>query len=278
MSFYTANNRRIYFMSFGDGAPVLLLHGISNSGRAWGPQIPALVASGYRVIVPDLAGHGASGPIDAPIGVDALADDIEALIDDLGLSRLDVVGLSLGGMVAMTLALRHPGRIDRLVIADSFNKTTDPAFREVLEGWAQTLEQPDGPVTRFEKTWPGIVSPTFQATAEGVRTYQVWHGIAAKADGPSLAHVARGIAGFDLGARVGELAMPTLFLAGSLDQMSPPDLGRYMAEQAPQGTFALIEGAAHLSNVDAAGVFTDHLLAFFDAPEVAHPAEGIKAV
>jgi CP family cyanate transporter-like MFS transporter len=242
MAFYTVAGRSNYVVEFGSGRPVLLLHGISNSGRAWAPQIPALVAAGYRVIVPDHAGHGASGPVDRPFGVGDLADDIEVLLAGLGIDRLDVVGLSLGGMVALELALRHPAMIGRMVVANSFPATTDPAFAAMAQGWATVFEQPHGPVLRLESSWPSLVAPDFQGTAEGMRTYQVWHGIAATADGASLAQVARGVVGFDVTHRLADLACPTLFLSGSLDRMSPPGISRAMAGQAPHGAFALIEG------------------------------------
>jgi 3-oxoadipate enol-lactonase len=260
MAFYTVAGRSNYVMEFGSGRPVLLLHGISNSGRAWGPQIPALVEAGYRVIVPDHAGHGASGPVHAPFGVGDLADDIEALLAAWRIDHLDVVGLSLGGMVALELALRHPGMIGCMVVANSFAATTSPAFAAMAEGWARIFEQPHGPVRRLEANWPSLVAPDFQGTAEGMRTYQVWHGLAATADGASLAQVARGSTGFDVTHRLADLACPTLFLSGSLDRMSPPEISRAMAEQAPHGAFALIEGAAHISNVDRAGAFTRAML------------------
>lgn len=262
MSFYYSHGRRNYAPSFGSGQPILLLHGISNSGRAWGPQIPPLVEAGYRVIVPDHAGHGASARLTAPLGVDDLADDIEALLAVLEIDRLDVVGLSLGGMVAMELALRRPAMVGRLVVANSFACTATPAFAAMAQGWAAVFEQPDGPLRRLEENWPSLVSPAFQASAEGMRTWQIWHGIAASADGPSLAHVARGVANFDVSGRLAELAMPALFIAGGLDRMSKPEFSRAMVEAAPHGAFRLIEEAAHISNVDAAKAFNRHLLEF----------------
>lgn len=265
MAFYTVQDRTNYYVSVGEGRPVLLLHGISNSGRAWAPQVPALVAAGYQVIVPDHAGHGASGPLSAPFGVKDIADDTEMLIDRLGIERLDIVGLSLGGMVALDLALRRPRHIGRLIVANSFDRTATPEFKTMAEGWARIFEQPHGPVLRLEQNWPALVSPQFQATEDGMRTWQVWHGIAATTDGPSLAHVARGITDFDCADRIGELSMPTLFLAGELDRMSPPDLSRAMARRAPQGAYQLIEGAAHISNVDSADAFTRIMLHYLDA-------------
>ncbi|MET1755747.1 alpha/beta hydrolase [Novosphingobium sp. RD2P27] len=237
MAFYTMQGRTNYYISAGDGRPVLVLHGISNSGRAWAPQVPALMTAGYRAIVPDHAEHGASGTLSAPFGVKDMADDTEALIAQLSIDKFDLVGLSLGGMVALELALRHPQRVGRLIVVNSFDRTATPEFRAMAEGWARTFQQPHGPVLRLEQNWPSLVLPGFQETADGLRTRQVWHGVAASADGPSLAHVARGITNFDAADRIGGLAMPALFIAGELDRMSPPELSRALAERAPHGAY-----------------------------------------
>ncbi|MCJ2185290.1 alpha/beta fold hydrolase [Novosphingobium beihaiensis] len=262
MGTYMAGSRRNYAIEFGEGRPLLLLHGISNTGRAWAPQVPALAGAGYRVIVPDHAGHGASAPVTTPFGVSELADDIEIMLAAMDIANCDIVGLSLGGMVALELALRRPERVGRMIVANSFDCTATPTFAGLAESWARTFEQPQGPLRRFEANWPSLVSPAFQTTAEGLRTYQVWHALAAVADGPSLANVSRGITTFDVSQRIAELAMPTLFIAGGLDGMSPPDLGRALAERAPQGEFSLIGEAAHISNVDTADAFTRRVLEF----------------
>jgi len=265
MAFYQACGRSNYVMSFGEGRPVLLLHGISNSGRAWAPQIPPLVKAGYRVIVPDHAGHGASARLNAPMGVDDLVDDVEQLLDHLEIGALDIVGLSLGGMIALELALRRPARIGRMVVANSFDKTATAEFDAMAQAWARTFEQPHGPVNRLEQTWPSLVSPAFRASAQGLQTWQVWHGIAATTDGASLAHVARGITKFDVSQRLEMLTMPVLFIAGNLDAMSPPVVSQTMADRVPDGHYACIEGAAHLSNVDSAKAFSALVMAFFGA-------------
>ncbi|MGQ8631011.1 alpha/beta fold hydrolase [Agrobacterium sp. DKPNP3] len=272
MAYYESQGRRNYFMEFGKGRPVLLLHGISNSGRAWGPQIPALVEAGYRTIVPDHAGHGASARLSSPFSVADIADDTQRLLAYLGVDDLDVVGLSLGGMVALELALRQPSRIRRLVVANSFCKTDTPEFKAMAEGWASVFEQANGPEARLEQNWLVSVSPSFQATPEGIRTYQVWHGIAATSDGGSLAQVARGITTFDVSSRLRELSMPILFIAGSIDRMSPPELSHHMAMQTPNSEVTVIQGAAHISNADSPDHFTTRLLAFLQAGDKAQRA------
>jgi len=265
MAYYTSGKRRNYFIEFGAGRPVVLLHGISNSGRAWSPQIAPLVEAGLRVIVPDHAGHGASGKLDRPFSVSDLAGDVLSLLDHLALDSADVIGLSLGGMVAMEIALTHPERVRKLVVANSFYTTATDEFRTMAEGWATTFRSEDGPLKRLEGIWPMNVNETFRASSDGMKTYQVWHGLAATADGPSIAHVAEGIVGFDISTALASLSMPVLFIAGDHDRMSPPAVSQRMASQVSRSEYVEIAGAAHISNVDSADQFSKAVLAFLCA-------------
>lgn len=262
MAFYINGNRRNYYIEFGIGRPVILLHGIGNSGRAWAPQIVPLVKAGYRVIVPDNAGHGASARLDRPLGVSDIATDVLALLDYLSIEAADIIGLSLGGMVALEIALTQPRRVGNLIVANSFDTTATEEFRTIAEGWARTFRGEDGPVKRFESIWPMNVNEAFRASAEGMRTYQVWHGLAAAADGSSLAYVAEGIVGFDVIMRMDSLSMPVLFIAGEQDRMSPPAISQRMADRVPNARFIEIQGAAHISNADSAATFNEAVISF----------------
>jgi 3-oxoadipate enol-lactonase len=267
MAFYESNGRRNYFIEFGAGRPVVLLHGISNSGRAWGPQIAPLVRAGFHVIVPDHAGHGASRPITRRIGVADIASDLLALLDQLQLDTTDLVGLSLGGMVALLVALDHPERVRRLVVANSFDSWIGDELRAMAEGWATIFRNENGPVNRLERTWPMLVNKEFQSSDEGLRTYQIWHGIAATANGASLAHVSEGLSGFDVRESLSRLAPPTLFIAGEHDRMSLPAVGQRMAASSAKASYAELSGASHISNVDSPDLFNQTFIPFLLAGE-----------
>lgn len=263
MAFFTSpSRRRNYFATFGTGRPLLLLHGLTYSGCAWAAQLAPFVAAGFQLIIPDHAGHGASGPLHGSVGVEDLADDVLALLDSLSIRSADVVGQSLGGLVAMQLALDAPERVRRLVVANSFPTFKRGNLSGLVASWMDTFRQPDGPVKRFENTWPIHVSKTFRESTEGMRAYQMMHGFAAAADGASLAHVAGGILGFDTEGRLNRLTHETLFVAGALDSLSLPVLSRQMAQVAPHGHFVELPDAAHLSNVDNAQAFNAAVLSF----------------
>ncbi|MFX1676557.1 alpha/beta fold hydrolase [Paraburkholderia sp. A2WS-5] len=265
MAYYVHAQRRNYYVEFGQGRPVVLLHGIGNSGRAWSPQIPPLVEAGFRVIVPDHAGHGASARVDAPLRIEDLACDVIALLDHLAIERASIVGLSLGGLIAIELALTWGARVERLVLANSFPSTATDAFRTLVEQWASTFRSEDGPVRRFEGAWPFNVSASFRASNAAMSTWQIWHAIAATSDGESLARIAQGIVGYDASSRLVNIAKPVLIIAGGDDCISPPSIGKKMSAQIPGASFVEIPGAAHISSVDSALAFNEKTIAFLCA-------------
>src|SRR5256714_6349509 len=124
------NGINLYYETQGSGRPLILLHGGLGSGEMFGPIVPALAAN-HQVIAVDLQGHGRTADIDRPIDTRLMADDIAALIDHLGLDKPDVVGYSLGGGVAMQLAIKYPAKIRRLV-AVSANIRRDAIPPEML--------------------------------------------------------------------------------------------------------------------------------------------------
>src|SRR4051794_26405956 len=124
------NGLRLYVEMHGTGRPMILLHGGLGSGEMFGPILPTL-AERHQVIVPDLQGHGRTADIDRPLDVRLMADDIAALIDHLALDRPDVVGYSLGGGVALQVAIKYPAKVGRLVAA-SANIRRDAIYPDML--------------------------------------------------------------------------------------------------------------------------------------------------
>lgn len=129
---------RLYYERHGSGPPLLLLHGLGSSLRDWAAQVEAL-RHHFEVIVYDARGHGRSAGVGGPYGIPAFADDAAALLDALGVPEADVVGLSMGGMVALELAVRHPRRVRRLVVANCLAEMRARSWREHLRLWERRL-------------------------------------------------------------------------------------------------------------------------------------------
>ncbi len=119
------NGLKLYYEVHGAGAPLVMLHGGGTGSEAFGPNIAAL-ARGRQVIAVHQQGHGNTRDINRPFRFEFNADDVAGLLDHLGISKADLLGCSLGGGGAIQFALRHPARLDRLVIV------AQPARRD---GW-----------------------------------------------------------------------------------------------------------------------------------------------
>jgi pimeloyl-ACP methyl ester carboxylesterase len=112
------NGVHLYYEIHGRGAPLVLLHGGLGAGSMFGANLPAL-AAGRQVILVDLQGHGRTADVDRPLRIEDMADDVAALVRHLGLDRVDAMGYSLGGGVALQLAVRHPALVDRLIVVSA---------------------------------------------------------------------------------------------------------------------------------------------------------------
>jgi pimeloyl-ACP methyl ester carboxylesterase len=111
------NGLEMYYEVHGTGRPLVLLHGgLLTLDRSFGAMIPGFAAT-RQVIAVELQGHGRTADIEREFSFENLADDVVALLDHLGIERADVFGFSLGGLTAMSTALRHPERVGRLVVA-----------------------------------------------------------------------------------------------------------------------------------------------------------------
>lgn len=147
------NGVGIEFEVTGEGQPVVLLHGFPDSGRLWRNQVPALADAGFRVVVPDLRGYGAS---DKPADVDAyaipfLAGDVLGVLDHLGIERAHVVGHDWGAALAWAIASLVPDRVDHLVALSVGHPAAFVAagFEQREKSWYMLLFQFEGVAERW---------------------------------------------------------------------------------------------------------------------------------
>ncbi|HEV7990730.1 MAG TPA: alpha/beta hydrolase [Gemmatimonadaceae bacterium] len=112
------NGVHLYYEIHGEGRPLVLLHGGLGAGSMFGPTLAAL-AKGHQVILVDLQGHGRTADVDRPITLEAMSDDIAALLAHLKIAKADVMGYSLGGGVAFQTAVRHPEAVRKLVLVST---------------------------------------------------------------------------------------------------------------------------------------------------------------
>ena len=258
-----ANGRRIFFddSGSGDGRPALLLiAGRGGARRSWGPQVAAF-SPALRVIALDNRDAGESDQEEAPYTMADLADDAVALLDALGIARAHVAGISMGGMIALQLALNHPRRVERLVLIATTAGGWSPQQRHFF-----TLP-PDpwiaDPVERARVGMADILGPAARATLPGrlPEVIERARGNGFTAEGYVRQNGAIGT--HDVRARLGAITVPTLVIHGDSDQIVPFEVsGKRSAEAIKGAELVVIEGGPHGLNASHAAEFNAALLSF----------------
>lgn len=234
----------------GEGLPLVLLHAFPLSSAMWSP---GLLTDRCRVIAPDQRGFGASPLGDDEPDLDRCADDVVALLDRLGLDRVVLGGLSMGGYVAMALLRRHAERVRALVLADT-KAAADPASaRDNRLRVAAEVEQ-RGSAVLVEQVLPALLGETSTRTRPDVVARV--RGLVEQAPPSAAAWAQRAMAArpasFDVLAGVD---VPALVVVGDEDALSPVDDAREMADALPHGRLVVLEGAGHLTAVEDPAAF-----------------------
>jgi len=265
MGIFQLGRHSLHYEDVGAGPVILLIHGFTNYGLSWTPQLAALVYAGYRVILPDLRGHGLSTPATELCTIPDLASDIADLLDHLGTGPVALCGPSLGGNVGLQMALDQPDRIAALVVANSRSSFVGPEMNAIVDGWIALFSQQDGPLKRLRATWPMLVNESLRESAGGRSIYDAWARVTALVQGSSLSFVAQGMNRLNLRGRLSAIRAPVLVIAGQHDRLFSPDDGREISREIAGSTCEIIPGAGHLSNLDSPDQFNRQLLDFLAA-------------
>jgi 3-oxoadipate enol-lactonase len=262
MAFFESRGLKLHYEVIGSGQPILMVHGFTNHGMVWAGQIADLVHAGYRVIMPDLAGHGLSQPVNRETTVDELTRDMVNLLDHLSIAKTIVCGLSLGGRVAQYLAIDYPERLSGLVVANSCADNAAPGVAAARNSWIEMFEKPNGPLLRMQTVWPQMLNERYRASPTADATLASWKRINAKIPGSSFANIARGGQNFKSSDRLKSVKLPCLVISGEFDSLFPPPMCKEIADLIPGAKFSVIPGACHLSSLDSPKEFNELLLSF----------------
>jgi len=235
-----------------EGAPWLVLsHSLACSVRMWDPQIAAL-EDRYRILAYDTRGHGASEATKGAYTLELLADDLFFLLKELKIEKTHYCGLSLGGMIGQTFALKYPGVFQTLTLADTTS-------RYPAEGGPLWVE-------RIKTAETKGMEPLAQPTLERWFTEPFRNHNAAAVDAVRKLILATPVAGYigcshaipkiNLTARLKEIRCPILVIVGEQDPGTPPAMAREIHENAPGSKLVVLPQAAHLSNLEQPGGFS----------------------
>ena len=239
----------------GDGPAVLMVHGLGGTSNFYQVQAQAL-ADRFQVIRVDSAGAGRS-PVADGISIGSHADDLAALLDQLGVSGATVIGHSMGTLVVRTLAARHPALVSRLVLLGAVAEPADAA-RQAQRDRAATLRR-DGTAA----VAPGVVANALSETTrqDKPEVAAFVRELIMRQDPEGYARNCEALAAATDPGPV-DPGLPLLLITGSDDKTGPPEVSQAIAAAHGSATVAVIAGIGHWTALEAARDVTDHLLKF----------------
>jgi 3-oxoadipate enol-lactonase len=238
--------------------PVLLIPGIGLGADSWAVVTERLVDAGYRAVVVEPRGSGRSAAPLGPYTSEDVADDVVAVLDDAGLARVHLVGLSMGGMIAQQVAIRHPDRVLSLVLTSTYAQP-DEWSRRIFE-LRRSLIRTFGLETGFRFSSLFVFSPeAFREQADFISGREAAQREIDK--DAFLAQVELCLSHSTL-ERLGGIAAPTLVIAGERDMLTSAVQNRELAEAIPGARLEIVPGATHGLVWDERAGYADRLLAF----------------
>lgn len=247
----------------GSGQAVVLLHGFPFNRKMWRAQVEAL-SDRYRVITPDLRGFGeTSAESEQPATMREMAEDLAALMDELGIERFILGGLSMGGYVAFAFYRHFPLRVRNLILADTRPQSDTDEARENRERQAQqALSEGIGGIV--EAMLPKLLAPETFSERGGV--VEELRAMMLGTDPRGAAAALRGMAERpDQTHLLARILAPTLIIVGGEDQLTPLKDAQLMHREIRGSRLEVIEGAGHVSNMERPAEFNRALRLFLDS-------------
>jgi pimeloyl-ACP methyl ester carboxylesterase len=242
---------KLHWESFGEGPAVLLVAGQGMTVDGWWSTIPVLAES-FRVIAFDNRDTGRSSRSLFPYSVAHMADDAVAVLDAAGEQRAHVYGISLGSLVAQEVGLRHPGRVEALVLGAS-SAGGFAALKPSPSSPAQTFLIRAGAMGPEEAAWAAVpytyAEKTRRSHAERIAT-DIAHRVSSPPEPIAYLHQATAVATHDAYERLNQIAAPTLVVHGEQDVFIPPANALVLAERIPGAQRRLWPDAGHMYPVD----------------------------
>jgi 3-oxoadipate enol-lactonase len=253
------NGIEVYYELHGkEGAPWLTLsHSLACSVRMWDEQL-ASFKDRYRILAYDTRGHGQTSAPSGAYTLEQLADDLKGLLDHLKIASTHYCGLSMGGMIGQTFALKYPGILQTLVLADTSSRIPS----ETGPVWAERIK------TAETKGMQPLVQPTlerwFTAPYRNAHpeTMERIGKLIATTPVPGYVGCCHAIPKLNLTARLKEIKVPIQIIVGADDQGTPVAMSKEIHDNAPGSRLDILPDAAHLSNIEQPQAF-DRALAEF---------------
>ncbi|MBS0242592.1 MAG: alpha/beta fold hydrolase, partial [Proteobacteria bacterium] len=244
------------------GPVVTFLHSLSSDGGMWAEQMQPLLNAGWRVLRLDMRGHGGSDPVPGDYSMAALADDVALALDFLGLDKVHLVGLSIGGMIGQAFAIGHGQRLTSAMLCDTA-PGTPPGGKEAWGPRMETVKKAASLEPLGDGTMERWFTDAFKPKNPG-RWKEIRSTIVNTTPAGYLG-CAAAILDFDFLPKLPSVKVPTLVVCGDDDQGTPPAGNKKIAELIPGGKYVGIANARHFPNVEHPDVFNKIMMEWLQA-------------
>jgi pimeloyl-ACP methyl ester carboxylesterase len=239
----TAGDVALWVERRGQGPEVLLIAGLGDPAEAWQPQLDGL-ADRYRLTAFDNRGAGRTPMPDGPLSAATMADDAAALLRALEVPSAHVAGFSMGSAIAQELALRHPAVVRSLVLVGTYARP-DALWRAQLDFWRWLPEVAPSDRAFFEAFFTWVYTPRAHADGSVDRIVEEAMAFPHQQSLEAFQAQVDACQAHDTADRLSQIGAPTLVLAGELDTILPPRVGRAVAAAIPNARFEVMPGEAH---------------------------------
>ncbi len=279
-----ANGQELYFEIHGKGPPLVLVMGIGYDATLWTlAQVPGL-SQRFQVVIFDNRDVGRSSIATGPYTIADMADDVAALMDALDIKRAHVLGLSMGGMIAQEFALRHAGRLHRLVLSGCGAAPARSVFDPIRTwNWVKAADKTGEVFACQQFTW--LFSDAFRRNKEAVQqTISLLTSNPHPVGPEAYNRQAQAYLRYDALDRLTDLRAPTLVIVGEQDLLTPPWICREVADRIPGSQFEIIkgDGSSHVVPIERPDEFNHLVTRFLVASDAglasAAPADGAVLV
>lgn len=258
----TSDGTELFYDTYGEkwNSPVVLVHGLGADHRMWQPQTSKYTGEGLFLIVPDVRGHGKSSKV-KHFRISDCAGDLAELIQQMGVTKVSLIGVSMGGLIVQQFALDFPDKVDRMVIADSFSAIL--GFTAKTVAWVAAIGSRILPRSLLVKSFGTAYKGEDKSH---VRKY--FEEVTAKADLGQLRLARNEVNRFNVEASLGEIRVPALVLVGSLNPQFFISIAKMTADGISGSQFKQLPGGMDPSNLVVPEVFDKETLTFLKEGDV----------
>lgn len=235
---------KLNYVELWEGMPVVLLHGFPFDYAIWTPQMDDLGDVG-RLVTPDLPGFGRSAPLESQASVEAYADAVKELVEDMELGRIVLAGHSMGGYVALAFARRHPYLLAGLVLISTRPGADSETAREGRRKLAEEVKQ-KGPQATVDAMFAKLLGTSSGGPDREVLEEIVRDTMLRQSEEGIVAALRMMASRPDVTEHLGKIEVPTLILHGTADALIPASEAEGMAGRIPNANYRPIEGAGHM--------------------------------